>query len=189
MPSVQVRKRSNDPKAPVDPLDGFYTVSRPELMVKGDDAAFRNFVSNLFAAADIVWRARGRLSQKFGMTANQFAILIAVRHFRSGTSVRQLADHLKMAAANVTKEVNLLAARQLLTKRTDPRDSRALSITLAPKAYRLLRALLPISRDINDIQYEGMTAADMHTISKACGRIIDAEDQILRLIAKVHAWS
>jgi DNA-binding MarR family transcriptional regulator len=186
MPSVQVRKRSN---APVDPLDGFYTVSRPELMVKGDDAAFRNFVSNLFAAADIVWRARGRLSQKFGMTANQFAILIAVRHFRSGTSVRQLADHLKMAAANVTKEVNLLAARQLLTKRTDPRDNRALSITLAPKAYRLLRALLPISRDINDIQYEGMTAADMHTISKACARIIDAEDQILRLIAKVHAWS
>jgi DNA-binding MarR family transcriptional regulator len=85
--------------------------------------------------------------------------------------------------------VNVLAARQLLANRTNPRDSRALSITLTPKAYRLLRALLPISKDINDIQYEGMTAADMHTISKACARIIDAEDQILRLIAKVHAWS
>jgi len=65
------------------------------------------------------------------------------------------------------------------------KDSRALSITLTPKAYRLLRALLPISREINDIQYQGMTAADMYTISSACARIVDAEDQILRLIAKV----
>jgi MarR family transcriptional regulator, organic hydroperoxide resistance regulator len=185
MPTSPARKRSAGPKTPADPLAGLYTVSRPELMVNGDDVAFRQFVSNLFAAADIVWRARGRLSRKFGMTANQFAILLAVRHFHSGTSVRQLADHLKMAAANVTKEVNILAARQLLEKRTDPRDSRALSITLAPKAYRLLRELLPISRDINDIQYQGMTAADMYTISNACARIVEAEDQILRLIAQV----
>jgi MarR family transcriptional regulator, organic hydroperoxide resistance regulator len=188
MPSL-ARKRSSTPKATVDSLDGLYTVSRPALMVKGDDAAFRQFVSNLFAAADIVWRARGRLSRKFGLTANQFAILLAVRHFHSGTSVRQLADHLKMAAANVTKEVNILAARYLLAKATDPRDSRALSITLTPKARRLLRALLPISRDINDIQYQDMTAADMFTISNACARIIEAEDQILRLIATVDSWN
>jgi DNA-binding MarR family transcriptional regulator len=188
MPSAQARKRSSAPKAPADPLDGLYTVSRPELMVKGNDAAFRHFVSNLFAAADIVWRARGRLSRKFGMTANQFAILLAVRHFGTGASVRQLADHLKLVAANVTKEVNILAAQQLLAKATDPEDSRALSITLTPKAYRLLRALLPISREINDIQYQGMTAADMSTISGACARIIGTEDQILRLIAKVEVW-
>lgn len=188
MPS-SARKRSSAPNAAADILNGLYTVSRSELLVKGDDAAFRQFVSNLFAAADIVWRARGRLSRKFGLTANQFAILLAVRHFRSGTSVRQLADHLKMAAANVTKEVNILTARQLLVKGTDPKDSRALSITLAPQAHRLLRALLPISRNINDIQYQGMTAADMSTISNACARIIEAEDQILRLIASVDTWN
>jgi hypothetical protein len=48
---------------------------------------------------------------------------------------------------------------------------------------------LPISREINDIQYQGMTAADMSTISGACARIIAAEDQILRLIAKVDVWN
>ena len=185
MPLSQARKRSTALKTSADPLDGFYTVGRPELLVKGDDKAFRDFVSNLFAAADIVWRARGRLSNKFGMTANQYAVLLAVRHFRYGTSVRQLADHLKMAAANVTKEVNTLAARQLLAKTTDARDSRALSITLTPKAFRLLRALLPISKEINDIQYQGMSAADMCTISSACAQIIGTEDQILRLIAKI----
>jgi hypothetical protein len=60
MPLSQARKRSTPLKASADPLDGFYTVGRSELLVKGDDKAFRDFVSNLFAAADIVWRARGR---------------------------------------------------------------------------------------------------------------------------------
>ena len=39
--------------------------------------------------------------------------------------------------------------------------------------------------DEGEIDSQGMSAADMRTISSACAQIIGTEDQILRLIAKI----
>src|SRR5690242_16967057 len=80
------------------------TVSLPELLVDGSDLKFRELVADLFAAAAGMLALRRALATSIGLSAAEYAILLATWHLqkKGPVGINTLAGQLHVAAANVT---------------------------------------------------------------------------------------
>ena len=172
--SARLKSPAGDPPA--------LTIGLAHLLVDGREAAFRQFLANVFAATDMLLASRRAVSRSVGLTPAQFAIFFAISQLDRPPGIRQIADHLRMAATNVTTEVNRLVGRGLLVKRVSSTDLRALEISFTAKGRAILKSLLPLSRATNDTFFRNMTAEEMRIVTKVCGDIVAAGKQALSLV-------
>ena len=106
-----------------DPKNLPLTVSRPELLMDGSDAQFRQLVHRLLAYASSLEAIRAGLGEMIGLSGVQYTILICIAHLEEGrgVGVKAIADHLSYTGAFVTIETGKLAALGLVEKRQNPR--------------------------------------------------------------------
>jgi len=151
------------------------TVTLPELLVDGSDLHFRELVADLFAAAAGMLALRRALAASVGLSAAEYAILLATWHLQKKGSVgiNTLAGQLHVAAANVTAEVGKLVKKGILDKQPDPDDTRAVRIDLTAEGEGILGELTPLLREINDPLFSGNKASDIAAVAHFLRHIAD----------------
>lgn len=168
-------KAARQPEQRTESLDGLdLTVGVEELLEAGDDAAFRDFVADLFAAASGMLAVRRALGKATGLTGAEIAMLLAIRRLSGAGSVnvKALAEHLHVAGPHVTAETAKLVEAGLVEKRVDQADSRAVDIRLTGEGKRALRKLTPLVRAANDVLFAGMSQAEMVHVHRFLRRIV-----------------
>lgn len=150
------------------------TVGVDALLVAGSDAAFRDFVADLFAAASGMQSVRRALGKATGLSGSEIAMLLAIRRLSAegNVSVRAIAEHLHVAGPHATTEVGKLAEAGLVTKTTNPNDSRAVDVKVTPEGRRKLRQLMPLVRRANDVLFDGMTLEEMQHVHRFLNRLV-----------------
>lgn len=143
-----------------------------ESLVVGSELAFRDFMSEIFAAASIMQTLRRITAKPFGLTSTELAVMLAVAKLKPEPNVRRIADHLHIAASNVTADVGKLVRRRLLRKLPDPEDARAIRITLTDKGSSLITSMTPALRDVNDRIFADMSRNEMATITSRLKLIV-----------------
>ena len=123
-----------------------------------EQAELREFISDFTAASARMRQLRRALAETLGLTVAQHALMLGLWYCerRGSTSVRALAEHLHIAAAHVTAELNKLQQVGLVEKRPSARDKRAIDLRLTQKGHALLDRLAPLLRDVNAALFAGV---------------------------------
>lgn len=154
--------------------DRALTVSIDALLVGGEDHEFRELIALLFAASGRLQAMRRELSKALSVSIAEFSVLTALMHLQQqgNVRVRTIADHLHVAAAQVTAIVMKLEASGWVEKSTDPADNRAVSLRMTPLAFERLNAFAPTLRRVNDRWFEGMSAAELIVVKDFLRRLV-----------------
>jgi DNA-binding MarR family transcriptional regulator len=173
------KKTSRAPRSATKDL----TVSLPGLLVDGSDLRFRELIADLFAAAAGMLALRRALASSVGLSAAEYAILLATWHLqkKGPVGINTLAGQLHVAAANVTAEVGKLVKKGILDKRPHPRDTRAVLIQLTPTGNAILGELTPLLRRINDRLFSEVTANGIEAVATFLHHIADETPNSIRI--------
>lgn len=138
----------------------------------GSEQAFRDFMSEIYAAAATLQTLRRITARPYGLTSTELAVMLAVAKLEDRPSVRRIADYLHISASNVTADVGKLVRRRLLRKLPDPADARAIKIELTEKGSGLIVAIAPALRAVNDRLYSDMTRDEMAIMTKLLKHVV-----------------
>jgi DNA-binding MarR family transcriptional regulator len=152
-----------------------------------DDTVLREFISDFAAASALMRKLRTSLAAKLGLSAAGYSVLLGVWSCeRKGkTSVRDLADHLHIAAAHVTAEIGDLMDLCLVTKVPSETDKRAVSIRLSKSGRELFNTLSPVLRSVNVPLFAGVQYSDMVVVHRFLKRIVEQAPDAIRVAEKI----
>jgi len=171
---VAVKKKTHAP----------LTVTRPELLVDGDDAAFREMVHAALAFAARLTAVRDGYAALVGLPGPQYTILVAIQHLKDDgrVSVKRIADHLRLSGTFVTTETNKLVRKDLVFKEKDPSDGRRVSLKTTQQGDDLLERLSEVQQQVNDIHFGSLSAAEFQQLRKIMPDLVDSTDAALPLL-------
>lgn len=159
------------------------TVSRPELLVDGSDAAFRALVHGLFSFLARHETIRDGHARTIGLAGVEYTVLISISHLSQGgdVSVSAVAEHLKVSGAFITNVCHRLLALGLIAKRADEKDRRRVVLTVTAEGRRRLEALAPTQRRVNDVEFGCLSAAEFRGLLDVVDRLIASADHAVAL--------
>jgi DNA-binding MarR family transcriptional regulator len=162
------------------------TISRPEMLVDGSDRAFRSLVHGLFGFLARHEAVRAGHGARIGLVGIEYTVLISIGHLgvhEGDVSVNRIAEHLYLSGAFVTTVTNKLLQRKLIHKTPDPNDRRRVRLEISEKGWALLAELAPVQRQVNDVQFDCLSATEFKQLAKLIDRLIDSSNRALRLQA------
>jgi DNA-binding MarR family transcriptional regulator len=159
------------------------TVSKPELMVNGDDVQFRRFIHDFLAYSARVDQCRAGFGRKLGISGIAYTTLISIFHLEGeeGVGVSRIAEHLHLSGAFVTIVVSQLVKDRLVDKRVNENDRRRVLLTVTPKARKLLDELTSLQVPVNDALFDCLTADEFKTLASMMSRLVACGDQAVSL--------
>ncbi|MEM7568638.1 MAG: MarR family winged helix-turn-helix transcriptional regulator [Pseudomonadota bacterium] len=165
------------------------TVTRPELLVNGDDAAFRELVHAALAFSARLTAVRDGYAEFIGLPGPQYTILVSVQHLEDDgrVSVKRIADHLRLSGTFVTTETNKLVRKGLVLKEKDPNDGRRVSLVMTDKGDALLRRLSQVQQEVNDAHFGALSKAEFQQLRKIMPELVDSTDVALSLLSHLTA--
>jgi DNA-binding MarR family transcriptional regulator len=161
------------------------TVSKPALLVDGEDRQFRQFVHDMLAFSARVQGVRSGLASAVGLSDAGYSILISVLHLQDsdeGVGVNRVAEHLHLSGAFVTIEVGKLVKQGLINKVVHPEDRRRVLLTVTNAARLALADLAPMQRQVNDALFDALSADDFRRLAAILGKLTTCGDQALGLL-------
>lgn len=182
---VPVRKASR--RAPTIPL----TVSRPELLVNGNDAEFRKLVHNLFGFFALHERIRAGHGKTMGIAGVEYTVLIAILHLSAEgeVNVKTVADHLHLSGAFITTTTRKLLQLGLIHKTMDTVDRRRVTLTVSGKGRAALEKLAPMQRRINDVEFGCLSREEFRALNGLLQRLIACGDRAVALQTYLQSGS
>ena len=160
------------------------TISRPEMLVDGSDREFRRLVHGLFGFLALHETVRAGHAARIGLAGIEYTVLIAIRHLAAeegDVSVNRVAAHLHLSGTFVTTVTNKLLTRGLIHKRPHPRDRRRVRLEVSDAGRALLAELAPAQRQVNDVQFECLSAAEFRALIGMVERLIESSERAVRL--------
>lgn len=132
-------------------------------------------------ALDGLHACREVFAQELGLTGSQFAVLIgtAYREGADGVTIRDLAEHVRLAAPHVTTEVGKLIRMGLIMKRPHLTDRRSVLVSLTPEGKATVEGVAPLVRRVNDILFDTITRAELDTLTRAMKVLIVNSERAL----------
>lgn len=120
------------------------------------DADFRDFITELFAVAAGMQSLRRAIGKRIGLGGTELGILLSLSRLSADgpVNVKQVADHLHVAAAHITAEVNGLVVRGYIAKQTSAQDSRAVELRVTAKGGDILASIGPNLQTINEALFD-----------------------------------
>jgi len=164
------------------------TVTRRALLVRGSDVDFRRLIYRLLLVEERLRRARDFLGKRAGLTGPQYTMLITVAYLQgeTGIAVRSLARNLRVTSAFITAESRRLLELGLLTKRTNPHDSRSILLSVTAAGRRRIEKLVPELRTINNAFFAQVSARSFRDAMQFLEQLIAGSEQVMQHIAR-HA--
>ena len=154
------------------PAGSHPTVSRRELLVDGRDDAFRMLVTDILLFGDALRQAREQIAAAMGVSAPQYAILMAVARFgANGPTVSDVAGILRVSVPFIVAQNHGLVAAGLLRKQPDREDARRVRLVLSPACRAALKRLAPLQCRINDTLFAGLDAAEFSALHRALRKL------------------
>jgi DNA-binding MarR family transcriptional regulator len=159
------------------------TVSKPQLLVDGNDAAFRHFIHDFLAFAARVYEVRDRFGKAIGLSGTSYSTLISIAHLEDdgGVGVNRIAEHLHLSGAFITIEVAKLVNAGLVHKRTNAEDKRRVLLTVTPAGRRLLDRLAPVQAQVNDALFDALTGKEFLELRAILAKLVPCGDRALAL--------
>jgi DNA-binding MarR family transcriptional regulator len=138
-----------------------------------DSDAFRELIALLYASTGRLQSMRRALAQHLGVEASEMATLLALEHLhrKGDVSVKAIAKHLHIMAANITSTLSRLESLGWIRKQPHPKDVRRLCITLTPKALAALATLHVKLDKVNEAWFGSMKSEELATILAFLTRI------------------
>lgn len=157
------------------------TVSRPQLLVNGDDRHFRQFVHDMLAFSARIQEIRDRLGKAIGLTGTQYTLLISIARARTDgeVGINEIAHRTHFSPSFVTIEVNRLIAKKLAAKKTNPTDRRRVLLSVTQKGLDLLDSLTSLQQPVNDELFGPLTREDFKLFRSRISDLIDSADRTL----------
>ncbi len=165
------------------------TVSRPELLVDGSDKEFRALVHGLFSFLASHETIRTGHARFIGLAGIEYTVLISISHLsqEGDVGVSQVAHHLHVSGAFVTTVCQRLSLLGLISKAANVRDRRRVSLKVTAKGRKLLLALAPVQRQVNDAEFACLSAAEFRLLRDLLDRLIACGEQAVALQQYLHA--
>jgi MarR family transcriptional regulator, organic hydroperoxide resistance regulator len=159
------------------------TISRPEMLVNGSDQKFRQLVHSLLAFLARHSAIREGHGAVIGLAGIEYTVLISIRHLAAGgdVGVRDVATHLHLSGAFTTTITNRLLTKGLIDKAPHPVDKRRLCLTVTPHGDALLDRLAPTQMQVNDAQFDCLTAKEFHQLLDMVERLVKSSNQAFAL--------
>jgi MarR family transcriptional regulator, organic hydroperoxide resistance regulator len=159
------------------------TVSRPELIVNGSDAEFRELVHNLFGFFALHERIRRGHARVIGLVGVEYTVLIAIAHLAAAgdVNVKMVADHLHLSGAFITSTTQRLLHLGLIHKTMDAADRRRVTLTVSGKGISALEKLAPRQRRVNDVEFGCLSREEFKALNKLMRRMIECGDHAVAL--------
>ena len=170
------KRRAAAPASEVK-ANGFHlppTVSRAALLEKGSDDRFRRLVHDLLTIAARMAMVREHLGSRMGISAPQYSLLMAVGQFQGerGVGVTAIARVLHVSSAFVATETGKLVQAGLLTKRANPKDGRAVLLSLTRAGRALIERNSAEVRAVNDSFFGALTPSMFAAASAAMAALV-----------------
>jgi DNA-binding MarR family transcriptional regulator len=118
-----------------------------------------------------------------GLAGIEYTVLISVKYLAAEdhVSVRELAAHLHLSGAFITTVSNKLQQMGLLDKLVDPADRRRLRLTVTQAGDALLASLNPTQRQVNDVQFDCLSADEFHQLLGSVERLVESSERAIAL--------
>jgi DNA-binding MarR family transcriptional regulator len=134
-------------------------------------------IDKFWECVPAVWRqTRSRIHQialeKFQMTEKQFQVLRRIR--RGYTSVSSLAETSQTSRGAVSKAVDVLVRRDLVTRSRDPEDRRNVPLALTVEGQRVLEVIFNETEIWLSGQFSGLTADEIEDMLKGLNALSKA---------------
>jgi DNA-binding MarR family transcriptional regulator len=157
------------------------TVSRPALLAKGTDEAFRGLIHDLIAYGHRLDACRDVFAALVGISGAQYEILMLVSR-AEGLSVGEVAARLHRSGAFITIEANKLIARGILEKASDPADGRRVLLRSNSRSLQLLKRLAPFQVRINDVLFERLDAKRFRQLRALARDLVESGDRAVAML-------
>lgn len=156
------------------------TISRDEFLSGGSDRAFREAIYSTVMSLESLLKCRDIFGRAMGLTASQFAVLMgaAYRQGEAGVSIRDLSEHVRLAAPHVTTEVGRLIRKGLLHKQRDDVDRRSVLVSLSPAGEAAVHGIAPLVRRVNDMLFEDISAVELAAVERVLRRLTVNADRV-----------
>lgn len=160
------------------------TVSRPELLVEGDDQLFRQVIHDALGFSSRLQEIRNRLGEAIGLSGPAYSILIAIEHLGQvgEVGISRVSEHLHLSGAFVTIEVGKLVRLGLVDKGAHPDDGRRVVLTVTAKARDLLAGLAPLQRPVNDTIFADLDTAAFRAFADIIASLVGGTEEALALL-------
>jgi DNA-binding MarR family transcriptional regulator len=165
------------------------TTSIDTFLDNGSDARLRELVSLMYAAAGRLQSMRRELARSLNIGAAELSVLLTLYGSpnNGGMRIKEIADNLHIAAANVTASVNTLERQNWIGKASDRRDSRAILVSLTAEGRERLDRFASKLRSVNDIWFADISAREYSHVTRFLKRIISQFDSAF-YAAKIVDW-
>nr|WP_314073809.1 MarR family winged helix-turn-helix transcriptional regulator [uncultured Roseococcus sp.] len=159
------------------------TISVPAFLKQGSDLEFRRLIHHLFGFLARLEAIREGHGATIGLAGIEYTVLVSIAHLSiaADVSVRDVAEHLHLSGAFVTTVTNRLLNKGLVAKRIDPADRRRLCLTVTNRGRDLLAKLAPMQRQVNDAQFEDLSAEEFRQLSELMERLVASSTRALSL--------
>lgn len=161
------------------------TVSKPELLVDGDDQLFRQVIHDALGFSVRLQEIRNRLGESIGLSGPAYSILIAIEHLTAHgdeVGVSRVGDHLHLSGAFVTIEVNKLVKAELVSKAPHPEDRRRVLLTVTDKARGMLGELAPLQQPVNDAIFDRLSQEQFQAFAEIVASLAGGAEEALALL-------
>lgn len=157
------------------------TVSRPALLVKGSDDAFRGLIHDLIAYGHRLDACRDAFAAIAGVSGVQYEILMLVSR-AEGLPVGEVAARLHRSGAFITVEANRMVEQGILAKGADPADGRRVLLQSTAKSHELLKRLAPYQVRVNDVLFEQLDARRFRELRQLAQDLLASGDRAVALL-------
>jgi DNA-binding MarR family transcriptional regulator len=160
------------------------TISRPELIEDGSDAAFRQLVQDMLSLSVRLQAIRDKFGAIAGISGPQYSMMIAIAHLgRDGdpVTVGGLGEHLHVSGTFVTAESKKLERAGLVQKSVNPADRRSVVLSLTARGDGLMDSIRDIVRAANDTIFRGVSRDDFPGLRRITAEMVVALDDALIL--------
>lgn len=169
--------------------DVLRTVGLPALLSdSGEDAEFRDFMADMFAAGSCLRSVRRALGKASGLSGASIAALLGIHRLgaQGSVSVSALATHLHVAQPFATAEVGKLAENGLVRKYTNRADSRGVELKLTQRGERQLRELTCLTEIANDAWFDGVGITEVRHVQRFLRRLIEQSHAAVAAIQRAE---
>ena len=160
-----------------------HTVTKPELLVDGDDRFFRQVIHDSLAFSARLQAVRNGFGESIGLNGPAYSILIAIDHLEEEgeVGISRVSDHLHLSGAFVTIEVNKLVKSGLVTKSPHPEDGRRVVLGVTEAGRARLEELVESQQSINDAIFADLSADDFQSFAKIISSLVGGTKEALAL--------
>lgn len=107
------------------------------------------------------------------LSFSQWTVLMALREWQVSTSA-EIARHICHDAGSLTRLLDQLEQRGLVTRLRSDTDRRVVTLTLTPRGAQLLETLMPLVADFWNGLLGDFSHVEIKTLIKLLTRLIDA---------------